>query len=119
VDGERTSLCRCLRAVLLAQVLRELFWPWRVQMLDNPTVQRADVAAGLWQKPFAREIMPVIAAQLLAGGYDSPALRAAGDLAARGDPRSIGGTSRGPWWKVAAGSPARGWLCPARRWGAD
>jgi hypothetical protein len=56
---------------------------WRVQMLDNPTVLRGDVVAGLWLKPFAPVIMPVIAARLLAAGHDSPALRAAAGLVAR------------------------------------
>jgi hypothetical protein len=75
-------------------------------MLHNPTVLRDDVIVGLWLKPFAPEIMPVIAAQLLAAGYHSPAQRAAAGLAAHGEPRGIGGASGGAWWMLAAGSPA-------------
>jgi len=48
-----------------------------VQMLHNPTVRPADVAAGFWLKSAAPGIMPVIASQLVAGGYDSRALRVA------------------------------------------
>jgi hypothetical protein len=44
-------------------------------MLHNPTVLRAHVAAGFWLKPDAPESMPMIAAQLLADGYDSPGAR--------------------------------------------
>jgi len=48
-------------------------------MLDNPVVLPADVAVGFWLKPVAPGIMLVIAAQLLASGYHSPALRAAAE----------------------------------------
>jgi hypothetical protein len=44
-------------------------------MLHNPVVLLADVAVGFWLEPVAPGIMPVTAAQLVAGGYDSPALR--------------------------------------------
>jgi hypothetical protein len=54
------------------------------QMLHNPIVLPADVAVGFWLKPVAPGIMPVTAAQLLANGYDSPALRVAEGLAAHG-----------------------------------
>jgi hypothetical protein len=49
-------------------MLRGLFWPELVQMLHNPVVLPADVAVGFWPKPVAPGIMPVTAAQLLAGG---------------------------------------------------
>jgi hypothetical protein len=91
-------------------------------MLHNPTVLPARVTVGFWLKPIAPEIMPMIAAQLLAEVHDS-APCASPDAA---DPRNIGGASQRPWWKVAAGSQRpwwkvaagsqrHGWLCPARR----
>jgi hypothetical protein len=84
-------------------------------MLHNPTVLYAYVAVGLWLKPFGPEIRPVSAAQLLAAGYDSPALRVAAD----GGPRSIGGASRGPWRMLAAGSPAARLPVPGSTVGAE
>src|SRR5260370_2147732 len=53
-------------------------------MLHNPTVRPADVAAGFWLKSAAPGIMPVIASQLVAGGYDSRAPRVAAGEAAHG-----------------------------------
>src|SRR5258708_3541424 len=106
----------CLHAVLrTAQRLSELFSPQLVQMLHNPTVLPAHVAVGFWMRPIAPENTPVDAAQLLAGGSASPALRVAGGLPALGDPRSIRSASHGAWWELAAGSPAARWLCPAQR----
>jgi hypothetical protein len=69
----------------MARRLRELFSPELVQMLHNPIVLPAEVAVGFWLKPVAPEIMPVTAAQLLAGGYHSPALR----VAAEGWPHTV------------------------------
>jgi len=80
-------------------------------MLHNPTVLLARVTVGFWLKPIAPEIMPMIAAQLLAEVHDS-APCASPEAA---DPRNIGGASQRPWWKLAAGSRRHGWLCPARR----
>jgi hypothetical protein len=82
-------------------------------MPDNPIVLPAHVFAGFWPRPVAPGIMPVIAARLLAGGYVGLAPQLAAGLAARGDPRSIGSASRA-LEELAAGSPAGGWLCPAR-----
>jgi hypothetical protein len=62
-------------------------------MPDNPIVLSAHVIAGFWPRPVAPGNMPVIAARLLAGGYDGPAPQLAAGLAARGDPRSIGSAS--------------------------
>jgi len=89
----------------MARRLRELFSPWLVQMPHNPVVLPAHVAAGFWLKPIAPENMPVMAAQLLAGGSDSPALRVAAGLAHTVRAASAA-HPRGPWRELAAGSPA-------------
>jgi hypothetical protein len=88
-------------------------------MRDNPAVVPADVAVGFWRKQIAPGNMPVVAARLLAGGYDSAALRVAGGLAARGDPRSFGSAFQGPWWTLAAGSPAARLPVPGSAVGAE
>jgi hypothetical protein len=86
-------------------------------MLHNPVVLPADVAVGFWLKPVAPGIMLVIAAQLLASGYHSPALR----VAAESWPHTVPAPRRQriPGALVDAG----GWIparvaarCPARRW---
>jgi hypothetical protein len=100
----------------MARRLRELFSPWLVQMLHNPTVLPAHVSAGFWLKPIAPENMPVIAAQLLASGCDSPAVRVAAGLAAHGDPRSIGSASLGALVGAGGWIPGRAAAC-ARRGG--
>src|SRR6266566_6552215 len=87
-------------------------------MLDNPVVLPADVALGFRLKPVAPGIMPVIAAQLLHGGYHSPALRLAAGLAAHGA-RAAAAHSRGPWWTLAAGSPAARLPMPGSAVGAE
>ncbi len=89
-------------------------------MLHNPVVLRGDVVAGLWLKPFAPVIMPVIAAQLLGGGYDSPALRAAAGLAARAVTGAASAVHPGgAWWMLAAGSSAARLAVPGSAVGAD
>jgi hypothetical protein len=52
-------------------------------------MQPARVAIDYWLRPIPPEEMPRIAAELLAGGYDTPALGEAAGLAASGDPREI------------------------------
>jgi len=88
-------------------------------MLHNPIVLPADVAAGFWLKPAAPGIMPVIAAQLVAGGYDSRALRVAAGLAAHGARAASAAHSRGPWRTLAAGFPAARLPVPGAAVGAD
>ena len=57
--------------------------------------------------------MPVIAARLLAGGCDSPAVRVAAGLAAHGEPRNIGSAMQealvelGAWVPGGAAAYAR------------
>jgi len=72
-------------------------------MLHNPAVLRAHVAAGFWLKPSAPESMPMIAAQLLADGDDSPAARAA----AHGDPHNIRSVFREALVEADAWVPGR------------
>jgi hypothetical protein len=56
---------------------------------DNRKVLPADAALGFWLKPIAPEDMPMIAAHLLADGYDTPSLREAAGFGANDDPRDI------------------------------
>jgi hypothetical protein len=59
------------------------------RLLDNVTMLPSDVGLDFWLRPIAPENMPMIAAQLLADGYDSPALRHVAGLGAHDDSRDI------------------------------
>jgi hypothetical protein len=61
----------------------------------------------------------VIAVQVLADGSASPALRVVAGPAAHGEPRNIGSAFQGPWWTLAAGSPAAWLPVPGSAVGAD
>jgi hypothetical protein len=88
-------------------------------MLHNPTVLRDDVVAGLWLKSAAPGIMPVIAAQLLAAGYHSPAQRAAAGLAAHGARAASAAHPGRALVTLAAGSPAARLPVPGPAVGAE
>jgi hypothetical protein len=88
-------------------------------MLHNPIVRPADVAAGFWLKSATRGIMPVIAAQPVAGGYDSRGRRVAAGLAAHAARAASAAHSRGPWWTLEAGSPAVRLPVPGAAVGAE
>jgi hypothetical protein len=47
------------------------------------------IARDCWLRPTVPEDMPMLAARLLAGGHDAPALRRAAALGAQEDPRDI------------------------------
>jgi hypothetical protein len=47
------------------------------------------IADDYWLRPIPPEDMPALAARLLAGGHDTPALRQAAALTASADPRDI------------------------------
>ncbi|HEX5120587.1 MAG TPA: hypothetical protein VFW65_35860 [Pseudonocardiaceae bacterium] len=49
----------------------------------------ADIGRDYWLTPLATEDMPMIAARLLADGFDSPALRDVAGLGAGDDPRDV------------------------------